>query len=409
MHKENAIKHHIAIERTRDWNDLPIPESIDVVAFCQLRWDFVWQRPNHLMSRFANSRRVFFVEEPVFDSMEDVIEVRKTAEGVHVVVPHLQKDDCLPERMRLLIERLFTENNIQTYLLWYWTPMALIYSRHLSPVLTIYDCMDELASFAGAPKELRELDMALLSRADVVFTGGHSIYEAKKYLHPNIHPFPSSIDGFHFKQARDLFQVPADQQQIATPQLGFYGVIDERFDYELIREVAEKKPEWQFILIGPIVKVNPASLPHAANMHYLGKKSYTELPAYLAGWDVAILPFARNESTRFISPTKTPEYLAAGKPVVATSIRDVVRPYGEMNLVWIADSPDEFIAAVENAMQQKEDRSWLERVDTFLNQMSWDDTKDAMERVIARTLNKRLLPQKTKSLTESLLQEESNV
>ena len=104
-------------------------------------------------------------------------------------------------------------------------------------------------------------------------------------------------------------------------------------DFELLSGVARARPGWSFVMLGPVVKIDEESLPRAANIHYLGSKSYAELPRYASGWDVALLPFARNESTEFISPTKTPEYLAAGLPVVSTSIRDVVRPYQELGLV----------------------------------------------------------------------------
>jgi glycosyltransferase involved in cell wall biosynthesis len=234
--------------------------------------------------------------------------------------------------------------------------------------------MDELSAFKGASPRLRELEAELFQQADLVFTGGQSLYEAKKHQHQDVYAFPSSIDKAHFAQARQAISDPADQAGIPHPRFGFYGVLDERFDIELLRGISALRPDWHFVMIGPVVKINPADLPQGENIHYLGGKNYQELPVYLSGWDVALLLFARNESTRFISPTKTPEYLAGGKPVVSTSIRDVVRPYGEAGLVHIADAPEAFVAAIEQALQQKEDKEWAAKTDEFLSGISWDAT-----------------------------------
>jgi UDP-galactopyranose mutase len=247
--------------------------------------------------------------------------------------------------------------------------------------------MDQLSAFRGAPPELVQLERELLGRADVVFTGGHSLFEAKRDMHHNVHAFPSSVDVAHFAKGRILQVEPADQTKIGRPRLGFAGVIDERFDIPLVDAVSKARPDWQLVLLGPVVKIDPTTLPQRANLHYLGSKSYDSLPAYLSGWDVAIMPFARNESTRYISPTKTPEYLAAGRRVVSTSITDVVRPYGEQNLVAIADQPDEFIAAVEAALGSADDAGdWAKRRDALLSTLSWDKTFYAMWKKVEQAL-----------------------
>ena len=366
----------------------------DLICLSHLRWDFVFQRPQHLLNRCAHERRVFFIEEPIFSPGERAhLDVSLRDTGVCVVVPRLAEglsEEEIQATQKALLDDLFSKCRIRDYLLWYYTPMALSFTRHLSPLGVIYDCMDELSAFKGAPPALRQHELDLLKRADVVFTGGQSLYEAKQDQHPNIHAFPSSIDASHFAQARSLSEDPADQANIPGPRLGFFGVIDERFDIDLIKDVALARPEWQLVLIGPVVKIDQADLPRLPNIHYLGSKNYKELPAYLAGWDVALLPFARNESTRFISPTKTPEYLAAGKPVVSTSIRDVVRPYGELNLVRIADTAEDFVTAVEAALAEKECcQDWLLEVDSFLAQTSWDQTWMRMMEKIEAALNAR--------------------
>jgi UDP-galactopyranose mutase len=280
---------------------------------------------------------------------------------------------------------------IEKYFSWYYTPMALFFTEHLNPEFVVYDCMDELSAFKFAPPELREREQQLFTKADVVFTGGHSIYEAKKDKHPNIHPFPSSIDKEHFERARTIEKDTPDQVNIPHPRFGFAGVIDERLDIDLIAQVAQQKPDWNFIMIGPVVKIDPASLPKLPNIHYLGGKDYKLLPDYIGGWDIALIPFALNDSTKFISPTKTPEYLAGGKPVISTPIRDVVRPYGEKGLVHIAATPEELIAHAEQELQNTNKENWLKKVDSFLAGNSWDRTWSQMVRQLENliTLNEK--------------------
>ena len=261
--------------------------------------------------------------------------------------------------------------------------MALTFTDDFNPIASIYDCMDELSAFKGANSRLPYLEKQLFDRVDLVFTGGHSLYQAKQNAHRAVYPFPSSIDRSHFGDARSFKPDPLDQKNIPHPRLGFFGVIDERFDSELLDAVARRRSDWQFVMIGPIVKIQRDSLPKHQNIHYLGPKKYEELPSYLSNWDIALLLFARNESTRFISPTKTPEYLAAGKPVISTSIQDVVRPYGELNLVSIADGPNDLIRAAEQLLTKSyEQTDWLNRVDQFLASMSWDKTWHQMNELI---------------------------
>lgn len=366
----------------------------DLVCFAHLHWDFVWQRPQHLMSRFAQQGRVFYVEEPFFhadDLIEPHMEVKERQHGLKVLVVHLpnqlrQSEEAAEQAQNQVLRQFFADNGIETYIFWYYTPMALGKSRGFAPVLTIYDCMDELAAFKFAPPALREREQELFRQADYVFTGGHTLYEAKSQQHSDAHPFPSSIDKAHFGQARQAAPDPADQAGIPHPRVGFFGVVDERLDIELLRQLADAHPEWQFVIIGPVVKIDPAQLPRQENIHYLGSKDYQELPAYLRGWDVATLLFADNESTKFISPTKTPEYLAAGRPVVSTPIRDVVRPYGDLNLVQIAATADEFGRAIEKALVQHQDADWRQRTDDYLATISWDQTWEQMVALMQKKL-----------------------
>jgi len=364
---------------------------MDLVCFSHLRWNFVYQRPQHLLSRFATRYRVFFIQEFSDDPSGDGYAIARSEEQVWIVTPHLSSaaGDNLQERQRKIVDQLFREQQINEYICWYYTPMSILFSDHLQPVLTIYDCMDELAAFKFADPQLSKAEQLLFSKADLVFTGGNSLYEAKKHQHSNVHCFPSSIDQSHFSIARSSAPPYGDQEKIPHPRLGFFGVIDERFDIELIGAAASLKPDWHFILIGPVVKIDPGILPRLENLHYLGSMTYRELPGYLAGWDIALIPFALNESTRYISPTKTPEYLAAGKPVISTAITDVIRPYGEMGLVHIVANAEELVDKASTELRKTNRTEWLSKVDEHLATNSWDITWERMEELIQKELQKK--------------------
>ena len=342
------------------------------------------------MSRFARNRRVFFLEEPVFEDSEPHLRACICANtGVRVntpVLPHGLSQEQITDCHATLLTKMLAQNSVVDYIAWYYTPMALEISSSLHPSLTVYDCMDELSAFAGAPSAMRRNEAALFSQADLVFTGGASLFESKRTLHPSVHLFPSSVDLAHFSRARSITQDPDDQAHLPRPRLGYAGVVDERMDLDLLRHIALKRPNWQPILLGPVVKIDPAVLPQAANIHYLGMKPYEHLPSYLSGWDIGLLPFALNESTRFISPTKTPEYLAEGLQVVSAPIRDVVTPYGDLGLVRIATDGDQFVRAADSLLADPPDANFLARVDRFLSLSSWDRTWSKMNDLIENKL-----------------------
>ncbi|WP_396594114.1 UDP-galactopyranose mutase [Brevundimonas sp. R86498] len=360
-----------------------------VVCFSHLRWDFVFQRPQHLMTRFAQSRAVIYFEEPMPDDGDLAWMQTRVCpvSGVIIATPRLPHDLAGPARaeaIRSLLDGLLLKQGVVRPVLWYYTPMMLPFSRHLEAAVVVYDCMDELANFRFAPPELRPLEQELIATADVIFTGGYSLYEAKAHLHANIHPFPSSVDRAHFVKARAI-------QPDATPTFGFYGVIDERMDLELIAAIADARPDWTFVMVGPVVKISEDDLPRRANIRYPGGRSYDDLPAELGRWHVALMPFAINDSTRFISPTKTPEYLAGGRPVVSTAIRDVVRHYGELDAVAIASDAEAFVAACETALALAGDRAgdWLAKADAALADLSWDQTHVRMSALVDRAATAR--------------------
>jgi glycosyltransferase involved in cell wall biosynthesis len=375
----------------------PDSEPTTLICFSHLRWNFVFQRPQHLMSRFAREMNVIFWEEPVEIGRRETafLQVREAqdAPNVRVVVPHMPEGmpaDAREAALKRLLEAHLAAAR-GPLVAWYYTPMMLTFSRDLVPDVTVYDAMDELSKFKFAPDHLLDLEQELIDRADIVFTGGSSLFEAKKDRHHNVHCFPSSVDRAHFCKSRARQFEPGDQEDLPRPRLGFYGVIDERFDTALLDEVARVRPDWSFVMVGPVAKISEEDLPKRHNIHYLGAKTYEQLPGYLSGWDVALMPFAMNESTQFISPTKTPEYLAGGKPVVSTPVKDVVRHYGQLEGVRIAGTAQEFVAACEAALELSHhpESGWLAEADVVLSATSWDTTQARMAGLVAQLLGTR--------------------
>ena len=373
-----------------------------LIVFCHLRWDFVFQRPQHLMTRLAEHYNILFVEEPMHTEGQARLEKMAVAPNITVYRPHTPihqwgfHDDQLPTLQNLLAD-LVPEG--ERPVVWFYTPMALPLLQGLNPSLVVYDCMDELAAFKNPPKQLLQRESALLNLADLVFTGGPSLYEAKKDRHANAHCFSSSVDARHFRQALDEAISHPDQAHVAGPRLGFYGVIDERFDTDLVRQMAARHPKWQIVLVGPVVKIDPAELPRADNVHYMGQRNYDELPKFLAGWDLCLLPFAMNDSTKFISPTKVLEYMAAEKLSVSTPITDVKVPYGDV--VAIAETADEYIAACERMLAAADDEKTrlVERMRDIVANTSWDKTASRMHELIRTTT-----PGETRSAAASVLE-----
>ncbi|KEQ52429.1 UDP-galactopyranose mutase [Sphingobium chlorophenolicum] len=368
---------------------IEVGDTHTVICFSHLRWNFVFQRPQHLMSRFAARSRVLFWEEPchIAGLEQPGLHVETcAATGMTVITPQLPEGDRGGDRERLkaLLDLLLAGEE-GPFVRWYYTPMMLPFSDHVMADCIVYDCMDELANFKGAPPELLPLEQRLLSQADLVFTGGYSLYEAKKDRHGHVYPFPSSVDAAHFAKARSS----QPGRHGGRPRLGFYGVVDERMDVELLAMLADARPDWDVEIVGPVVKIGEADLPRRDNLHFTGGRSYEELPACVAGWDVALMPFAINDATRFISPTKTPEYLAAGRPVVSTPIADVVRQYGQIEAVRVAEPGDAFIRACDEALAlSASGGSWLAEADKMLAGMSWDRSFQQMSRLIRDAMSR---------------------
>jgi UDP-galactopyranose mutase len=364
-----------------------------IVVFSHLRWDFVYQRPQQVLSRLARQRPVLYLEEPVPGPKGWT--TSQPAPGVTVARPSVGSARSREETdhvMSELTRDLVTAEGFERPVAWIYTPMAEPLIDAVNPALVVYDCMDELSLFLGAPAELLHREDLLLERADLVFTGGVSLFHAKRQRHPRVSCLPSSVDVKHFSRARPGSGIvePPDQASLAAPRLGYFGVIDERLDLAALEMVATLHPDWQIVMVGPTVKIDAGTLPRCGNIHYMGQRPYGDLPAYLAGWDVCLLPFAINDATRFISPTKTLEYMAAERPIVSTRIKDVVSAYA--HIVYLADTPLSFVQACECALSastvERETRTAAMR--SVLARTSWDTTASAMEHLIEESLAARL-------------------
>jgi len=368
-----------------------------LIVFSHLRWEFVFQRPQHLLSRLARDYHIVFVEEPVHGSGPAYLERTTPADGIevlraHTPVEHWGFHDDQLSALQPMISGYLAENLIDDYLVWFYTPMALPLLGELTPRAIVYDCMDELAAFKGAPRQMRQRESVLLKTADLVVTGGPRLYEAKRDANPNVLCVPSAVDAAHYAAARAtadagaMAKAAALQGAIAPPRLGFFGVIDERLDLDLVARLADADPSWHVVMVGPVAKIAPETLPRRTNLHWLGQQPYALLPQLVAGWDVCLMPFAINESTEFISPTKTLEYMAAGKPIVSTPIHDVRVMFGD--LVAIAGEPEAYVAACRAALAESAAARAAreERMLARVREHSWDAAAAKIGNALAAAL-----------------------
>jgi glycosyltransferase involved in cell wall biosynthesis len=353
------------------------PQYYDMIVFCHLRWQFVYQRPQHLISRLASNMKVLFIEEPLPANQDGTLpgNLMVISEQLHVLQPFVKDIESIIDILHAYIKNKTI-------------PVGWFYSASFAPLLEqinfetiVYDCMDELSLFKGASVHLINQEKYLMAHAEIVFTGGKSLYEAKKQLHSNVYCFPSSVDQEHFAQASKEIPVAEDISNILKPIVGYYGVIDERIDLDLLHKCAKKLQNVSFVMIGPLAKIENTDLPKENNIHYLGMKSYDELPNYLKAFDIAMMPFALNDATKYISPTKTLEYMAAGKPIISTKITDVVRDYSES--IALIENESEFCDAIETLLAKDHIQMQME-YKKILEKTSWDSTADKMESIIKK-------------------------
>lgn len=394
-----AVAVRPAIPATREAGKLVLhanrsPRSTEygIVVFSHLRWGFVWQRPQQFLSRFARKHPILFVEEPFFDGAagsEPRVDLHQVMPNLTVAAPHVPESWAasadLPELLKKhvleALKRLNTNGRFDLPLLWYYNPMDAVWSLgQFENRGIVYDCMDELSQFTGASEHMVDVERWLMRHADVVFTGGYKLWERKVKFHDNVHFFGCGVEADHFGQAmQDATVIPPDIDFLTRPILGWFGVIDERVDVHLMGELARRRPNWSFAMVGPVVKVDPNLLPHSPNLFWMGGRDYSVLPNYCKAFDVCLMCFARNDATEYINPTKALEYLATGRPVISTPIQDVVRQYSD--LMDIVSSPDEFIAAAERALNQP-DSGRIARGLARVRDCTWDATVLKMQELI---------------------------
>lgn len=369
-------------------------ETSDLLVFSHLRWDFLVKRPQHLMSRYAQYRRVFYFEEPVFGMTElPRLHLKETTENVLIVIPYLPTN-IEPTKIKNalidLVDELIYEEELIDYSVFYYNPMAFEFTNHLEPKVFIYDCIEDFSTkMTTDPAELIRVETEMMKKIDLMFISGHSLYESKKQFHHNIHPIPNAFDYAHFSQSRAKLVEPDDQINIPKQRIGYYGALDETFDFSLLDEISSLNPQYQFVIIGPAVNTNPRMYPRRANIYYLGKKDYHALPLYLSGWECTIMPLKINERTKLISPSKMYEFLASGKPLISTPISEIIHQAGMKNIVEVVQTGIDFCKAIERAMQLKKDPAWLDQVDHFLRERSWDINFNKMIQLERQTIKKQ--------------------
>lgn len=350
------------------------PHHYDMIVFCHLRWDFVFQRPQHLITRLSRDYRILVVEEPIQTRLNGSgpFKIKEISPNIHICQPPVSDMNDIGTYLRKKL------NHSSFTVGWFYSPAFVGVLDELDFETVVYDCMDELTLFKGASPHLLEQENTLLASADMVYTGGKSLYESKTKKHHNVFCFPSSVDVEHFATPGNSTP-PDDIRNIPAPVVGYYGVIDERIDLELLKRTVEKTPDASFVMIGPLCKITEEELPKADNIYYLGMKSYEELPAYLQCFDIAMMPFALNDSTRFISPTKTLEYMSAMKPIISTKIKDVVRDYS--HCIMLVENESDFQKAIIRPAKDFE-KAYAE----ILEKTSWDNTAARMDAIIQKAI-----------------------
>lgn len=390
--------HRSTATRTDDLRESD--EAYPIVVHSHLHWDWVWQRPQQFLSRISHRHSVLFVQEPI--AVEGLAAPRariREAEGLpNLTVLALEfprpliaaREACDDAQYRLVREALTGSlgRKFARPVQWFYDPMAVVpFAGKMEERAVVYDCMDQLSQFRGAPPELIRRERELLNLADVVFAGGPKIHKAKRLVNTNCHCYGCGVDVKHFgRAAAASTSIPDDLSALPGPRLGYFGVVDERMDYELVAALADAHPEWSVVIIGPWTKVDPGTFPQRANLHWFGGRDYQQLPNYVKGFDVCLMPFAINEATEFINPTKALEYMAAARPIVSTAIEDVVLQFSDV--VHVAHNRDGFIQACEEAVQRP-DQQRIARGRELASGNSWEEIVDRLEGHIEDALETR--------------------
>jgi glycosyltransferase involved in cell wall biosynthesis len=345
----------------RALSPLPTKAEFPIIVHSHLGWDWVWQRPQQFHSRLSQRHKILFVEGPVARTGLTAAQVtlREVADYPNIVVLQMEMPEerwtdgaWVDKERRRLVESLLAGPlgaDFQDPVQWFYDPMAVTaFAGHLNESAIVYDCMDQLSKFRGAPAELVRRERELLAIADVVFAGGPKIWKDKRNHNANCYSVGCGVDVEHFGKARQASTVvPQDIANLPRPIYGYIGVVDERIDYDLVAELAEKNAGGSVVMVGPWTKVDPAAFPRRDNLHWLGQRDYGLLPAYVKGFDVCLMPFALNEATEFINPTKALEYMATERPIVSTAIEDVILQFEDV--VKVARTREDFVWRCERA------------------------------------------------------------
>ena len=374
-------------------------DNYPLIVHSHLRWDWVWQRPQQFLSRLSEKHRVLFIEAPYPSEPARVARapLREVSDYPNILVLQMEMPAArwcdgawVDKERRRLVQSLLAGplgRNFDSPVQWFYDPMAVTaFGGHLNERAIVYDCMDELSLFRGSPAEMVRRDRELLAVADVVFAGGPKICAAKRELNANCFSFGCGVDAKHFGRARDpKLPLPADVRDLPHPIYGYIGVVDERIDYDLLAALADAT-NGSVVMVGPSTKVDPATFPRRANLHWLGGRDYVDLPAYAKSFAVCLMPFALNKATQFINPTKALEYMGTGKPIISTGVEDVVTQFSDV--VLIAQSQADFIAKAAHYSAWP-DQTRIGRGFELVKRNSWESIVQQLEKHVADVLRSK--------------------
>jgi len=378
----------------------PPSHSFPIIVHCHLRWDFVWQRPQQFLSRLSKKHRILFVEGPILhdENIEPYAELKPSEKYPNVIVmqtyfpsSRFHDGEWVDAKRRELLDDVLCgplKGKFERSVQWFYDPMAV--EAHLGQhgaISTVYDCMDELSQFKFCPPALIERESRLLAAADVVFAGGRKMWQSKSRYNSNAHFYGCGVDVNHFGKAQlSSTEIPEDIRHLEGPILGYFGVVDERLDYDLIAQLAAARPDWHIVMVGPTAKVDPADFPRAENIHWMGGRDYSQLPSYTKAFDLALMPFALNEATEYINPTKALEYMATATPIVSTPVPDVVSNFA--SVVKISSSSEEFVELCQQQVAQF-DQVAVERGLKMASENTWDAIVAKLEKHIDEALSRK--------------------
>lgn len=384
---------------------LPILSGHDIISFGDMQWDGPWMSRHHIVSRLARTSRVINVSPPLY--IRDLLKGRKDhSQTLLQVAPNLwqyQPPWFLPRTHRrraarlletlqaLHLRRTWSRLGFRAPIYYVWHPSYLGLLNRLPRSFTCYHCYDKYSAFSGVtdPAQVTRSEEGLAEKADLILATSRALADdlvemSGKYAHY----VPHGVDYDFIEKATGRDQTPDDMQQIPRPRIGYTGRINSKVDLALLDAVAASRPDWSFVLVGPLDS-RPLELlkiferiQSRPNVYVLGNKPRHEVPVYIAAVDVGMICYRTDMWVRYGNPLKMYEYLACGKPVVATDIGST-RELSEM--VHIASTPDEWVAAIESCLRLDNEEARARRRE-FARANSWDSRVEHISRLIARAL-----------------------